>query len=84
MANGTQPGNGNSNPFTSGGKANPFNPAGQTNPQTPAKHDIDMASMPAGGLIIHADPKPGAPSSHDVGVGSMGNSGKPFRLNGGG
>lgn len=83
MANGNTPGNGSSNPFTSGGRAKPFEAAGQTNPQQPAKHDIDTASVPAGGLIIHADPKPGSPSGRDVGVGSMGNSQKPFRLGGG-
>lgn len=44
--------------------------------------DLDKSSIPAGegGKILQADPRGG--SSRDVGVGSIGDSRKPFKLNG--
>jgi len=88
------PGDGKSNPFGNGagGAGGPktmptnfvTNPGGSRNPvktqQPDDGHTINSQDAAPGGRILKADATP-LPSK-DIGVGSIGNGGKPFKLNG--
>jgi len=73
-----------------GGGAGGARPRDLTKSQVPARRsvqptdisDMNTESVPEGGLLPFEAPKPDA--GNPIGVGSLGNGAKPFRLDGGG
>jgi hypothetical protein len=67
-----------------GSRAKPFTQ--QQNPQQTRNPEAEMgpaSGEPAGGRILFADAKPNPVRAKEIGVGSIGDSRKPFRVGGG-